>query len=44
MRVRWLVLFAGLLGLALSGCSGEQTSPITPAQDKLTFVFFFTEG
>lgn len=44
MRMRALLFLMGLLALTLSGCSGDQVSPITPAVDNATFLFFFTEG
>ncbi len=43
MRVRWLALLS-LLPLVLSACSEQGNSPVVPASDKLTFLFFFTEG
>jgi hypothetical protein len=34
-----------LAGLVLSGCSsGESSSPVVPAADRPTFLFFFTDG
>jgi hypothetical protein len=44
MRIRWMFSFAGLLALLLGACSGSSTPPVTPATDKLTFLFFYTEG
>ena len=42
MRFRLLFLITGLAVL-LSACSGS-TPQITPAKDKLTFLFFYTDG
>lgn len=39
-----IFFFIGLLILALGGCSGETRPLITPSPDKLTFVFFYTDG
>ena len=44
MRMRVFLFLAGLLALVLSSCSGDETSPIAPAGNKPTFLFFFTDG
>ena len=42
MRFRFLLLIIGLAVL-LSACSSSEPQ-ITPAKDKLTFLFFYTSG
>ena len=42
MRFRFLFLITGLAVL-LSACNGSDPQ-ITPAKDKLTFLFFYTDG
>ncbi len=43
MRKITLVFFV-LSGLLLSACGGQTDAGITPAADKLTFLFFYTDG
>ena len=42
MRFRFIFLVTGLAVL-LSACSTSEPQ-ITPAKDKLTFLFFYTDG
>jgi len=42
MRFRFLILLTGLAVL-LGACNGSSPQ-ITPATDKLTFLFFYTDG
>ncbi len=45
MKYHRLFLFIPVLTVfLLSACGGGETSIITPAPEKLTFLFFFTEG
>ena len=44
MRFRFLFLFLGLAALILSACEGSGNSQIIPATDRLTFLFFYTDG
>ena len=44
MRTRIILLVTGLMALFLTGCIGQELSPITPLEDKLTFLFFYTDG
>ena len=44
MRFRFLFLLIGLTAILLGACSGTNDTQITPAADKLTFLFFYTEG
>jgi hypothetical protein len=44
MRFRWFALLLGLTTVLLGACSEDTTPPITPATEKLTFLFFYTEG
>jgi len=44
MRFRFLFLFVGLTAVLLGACSSSTTPQITPAADKLTFLFFYTDG
>jgi len=44
MRSRFMILFLGFLVLALSACGSQNKALITPAPDRLTFLFFFTDG
>lgn len=43
MRKITLVIFV-LFGLLLTACGGQIETGITPASDKLTFLFFYTDG
>ena len=40
---KFIALTIGLLVL-LSACSADQSPPVAPATDKLTFLFFYTDG
>ncbi len=44
MRFRWIALLLGLTTVLLGACSEDTALPITPATDKLTFLFFYAEG
>jgi hypothetical protein len=44
MRFRWFFFLMGLLAILLGACSGNGAPAVTPAADKLTFLFFYTEG
>jgi hypothetical protein len=44
MRFRWTMLMLGLIPLLLGACAKQENLPITLASDKLTFLFFYTEG
>ena len=33
-----------LSGMLLAACGGKVDSGVTPASDKLTFLFFYTDG
>ena len=44
MRFRWIMLILGLIPLLLGACSMQENPPVVPATDKLTFLFFYTEG
>ena len=44
MRYRYLFLLTVLVTLLISACGGSQSPPITPAQDRLTFLYFFING
>lgn len=44
MRSRFLFLFVGVAIFILSACGSQREAPITPAPDRLTFLFFFTDG
>jgi hypothetical protein len=39
-----LLLFLLLSGVLLTACVGQQNSGVIPTADKLTFLFFYTEG
>lgn len=41
---RILLLPPLILVSLLSACSGTGSSPITPAQDRLTFLYFYVDG
>lgn len=34
----------GLLAVIITACGGQPESGITPAPDKLTFLFFYTDN
>jgi len=43
--MRKITLFLLILsGLLLAACGGQIDAGITPASDKLTFLFFYTDG
>ena len=43
--MRKILLFLLIVsGVLLAACGGQQDSGITPATDRLTFLFFYTEG
>ena len=44
MLFRWVFFILGLLALLLGACSWNAPPPVTPAADKLTFLFFYTKG
>lgn len=45
MRKYWLHLLSPILmALLLGACGGGETAPITPAADRLTFLFFTVDG
>jgi hypothetical protein len=39
-----IYIYLGLVAVLLSACNGQSDSGITPAADKLTFLFFYTNG
>ncbi len=43
MQIRWMTLGISL-SLLLAACEGGTAAPITPAPDRPTFLFFYTEG
>ncbi|NIS81052.1 MAG: hypothetical protein GTO14_12780 [Anaerolineales bacterium] len=47
MKKQWMNVFAiaFTLGLLVTGCGASQPrSPIAPAPDKPTFLYFYTDG
>ncbi|HSG45492.1 MAG TPA: hypothetical protein VLA72_20285 [Anaerolineales bacterium] len=38
------LLFLIFSGILLAACGGQVDSGVTPASDKLTFLFFYTDG
>lgn len=42
-KILWISLLAVLAAL-LTGCSSPVESGVTPAADRLTFLFFYTDG
>ncbi len=44
MRKISLCLMLGFLTLALTACGGQTSFGATPAPDKLTFLFFYTDN
>jgi hypothetical protein len=42
-RLIWFLLL-GLLSITITACGGQSDSGITPAADKLTFLFFYTDN
>lgn len=44
MRKLAFFSFIVLIPVLLSACKGQADSGITPAADKLTFLFFYTDG
>lgn len=43
MRRFWMIPLA-LLAVSLTACGSRAESPITPAPDRPTFLFFYTDG
>ena len=43
MRFRLLVGIVGLMAILLGACA-EEKSALAPAEDRLTFLFFYTDG
>ncbi|HSG45290.1 MAG TPA: hypothetical protein VLA72_19270 [Anaerolineales bacterium] len=41
---KYALLLLVLSGMLLAACGGQVDSGITPATDKLTFLFFYTDG
>jgi hypothetical protein len=39
-----LIFFLLLSGVLLAACVGQPDPGITPAPDRLTFLFFYTDG
>jgi hypothetical protein len=44
MRKPAFLFFIALFAVLLFACNGQSDSGITPAADKLTFLFFYTNG
>lgn len=41
---KFTLFFLILSGMLLAACGGQVDSGVTPASDKLTFLFFYTDG
>ncbi|MDX1377913.1 MAG: hypothetical protein R3307_03620 [Anaerolineales bacterium] len=41
-RIIFVILV--FLGVSLTACGGQADAGVTPAGDKLTFLFFYTDG
>jgi len=44
MRKLFLILLFGSLAIMSAACGSAKETGITPAPDKLTFLFFYTEN
>jgi len=44
MRRVSLIVLLGLLAIVSAACGSAKETGITPAPDKLTFLFFYTEN
>jgi len=44
MRFRFQLMIFGLAALVLSACRASSSPQITPAADRLTFLFFYADG
>lgn len=44
MRITWLFLVLSLATTLLGACGSSPGIPITPAADRPTFLFFYTDG
>ncbi len=44
MRFRFLFAIIGVFVFLLSACGVQSNTLFTPAQDRLTFLFFYTDG
>ena len=43
-RITWLFLVLSLASTLLGACGSSPEIPITPAADRPTFLFFYTDG
>ena len=44
MKKIFALILLGILGVFISACSSTPELLVTPVPDKLTFLFFYTEG
>ena len=44
MRTIWMFLIFSLTAWLLGACGSSQGIPIAPAEDRLTFLFFYIDG
>lgn len=44
MRFRFLFAIIGIMAFLLGACAEQSSTLFTPAQDRLTFLFFHTDG
>ena len=44
MRFRFLFFMFGILAFMLGACGNQEEATFTPADDQLTFLFFYTDG
>lgn len=44
MRFRFLFFVLGMVAFVLGACGSQDDTSFTPAEDRLTFLFFYTDG
>ncbi len=44
MRFRFLFAIFGIMAFLLGACGEKNNTLFAPAQDRLTFLFFYTDG
>ena len=44
MRFRFLFALIGILAFLLGACGEQENTLFSPAEDRLTFLFFYTDG